>query len=317
MAGIPKQVEEAATMAEDLFAGMNPDEETAEDTQAAEEESETEETAEDQEPEEEEEETSEDDNDEEEEDFRQKYSTLQSKYDKEVPRLHKELRELKQSILERLGEKKEPDTVEPTTEAVNEKLVKFREEYGDDLYDYLKEFLKEEGKTLLGSQMKPVEEKLDKVEEAQVVSARKAFNEVLDQQVKGNWREPWENEDPAFLEFLQQPGPMGLMTYGEMMTMANQSWNAEAMAEIFNTFLGATEAPTPGKKASTKQRDAAIAPSRSTRATSPKADEKTTWTQESIKQFEIDDRRGKYSSEESQALWNDLLAAAAEGRITS
>lgn len=311
---IPKQVEEAAELAENLLAELNaPDEkEEATDDQALSEETGEEETAEEEE---------EDQEDQEEETFRHKYKTLQSKYDKEVPKLHKELKELKQSVFDRLGEFQKSQTAQPKQEeqaAKNEVLERFKEEYTPEFYDALKEFLKVEGQSIFQNQLKPVEEKLTSVESTQIASARDAFNSVLDSNVKGDWKTVWETEDPAFMAFLDTKGPFGLMTYAEMMAHANSTWNAEAMAEIFNAYFGdsATEQPSSKQKeVSKKQKEALIAPSRDTKATTPKADEKRIWTQEMIKQFQKDDLQKKFTPEESQNLWNDLLAAANEGRI--
>ena len=316
---IPKQVEEAAEMAEEILAGLNPDEKTEDIEETPEEEApETEETAE-EEPEEEEE-VAEEEEEPPADSFEQKYRTLQSKYDKEVPRLHQELKDLKQSVIDRLGEfKKEEPKVDPVPEPVNEKLARYKEEYGDELYDFMKEILLTEGKSLFAQTTKPIEEKVSSIEDTQVRAARKAFNDVLTSSVNGDWQALLDGQDPAFAEFLGQKGPFGLMTYAEMFQQANDNWNADAMAEIFNHYLGQNApAEKPESKPDPKlqkQMDALIAPSRSTTTKTPKTEEKRIWTMETIKEFQVQDRKGKYKPEESKAMWDDLLAAAAEGRI--
>lgn len=309
MGGIPKQVEEAADMAEEVFAGMTPDEdeETQEEAPAEEEDTPPEENQDDEEEpggEEEEEDT-----------FEQRYRTLQSKYDKEVPRLHQELKDLKQSIVDRLGslDKKEEQPVETPT--VNAKLEKFREEYGDELFDYVKEMISVEGQNLFSEKSKPITEKVSSIEDTQIRAAQKAFNDVLNAKVNGDWSSLWNGDDPRFADFLQQPGPFGLMTYGQMLLNANDNWNADAMAEIFNHYLGQAKKPTRKNPAAEKQQEALSAPSRKASSAAPSADDKRIWSMDAIKEFQEADRKGKYKPEESKALWDDLLAAANEGRI--
>ena len=118
----------------------------------------------------------------------------------------------------------------------------------------------------------------------------------------------WEGKDKNFTKFLQQKDPMGLKTYEEYLVEFNNSWDADGMAKVFNLYLESKQkSPKPD---SSKERDAMIAPSRSKSTSTPSTDNKKIWTADAIKQFESDARRGKYSDDESQALWADLLAAA-------
>lgn len=302
MSNIPKQVEEAAELAEELLAAKPDEKEETPEEEALEEEPEAEEAEEVEEPPA--------------EDFQQKYKTLQSKYDKEVPQLHKELKELKQSIIDRLGEvMKKPDPQPEKVEvAVNEKLAKFKEEYGEDLYDYMRELISVEGKNLFFEQSKPIQEKVSKVEESQITAARDAFTAALDEKVQGDWQALF-NGDPEFEKFLNTKGPFGLMSFGEMMDQANSNWNADAMAEIFNHYLSQNAPPQKQSKVAEKHKEALVAPSRSTKHSAPKSGEKRIWTLETMEEFQKADRQNKYSQEESQALWNDLMSAAAEGRF--
>jgi hypothetical protein len=62
--------------------------------------------------------------------------------------------------------------------------------------------------------------------------------------------------------------------------------------------------------------EALIAPSRTTPHVIPEAGaEPIIWTQASMRQFESDDRAGKYPAEQSTALWNDLLLAPTQNRM--
>ena len=301
--GLPKQVEEAATEAEEYLELLNnpeADEET--DTEEASSEVDTEEEVEEVEkPEVDESEL-----------YKNKYLTLKGKYDAEVPTLHSELKELKENIfgkIEELSSKQNEVQTEVDTEP---ELDAFREEFGDDLVDFMeKRFArKDEIAESTKEALKPVEEKLSSVEDSQVNAAKDEFATYLNDNVNGDWNTA--ASDPAFVEFLDSPDPSGLYTYGELMALYNENWNHEKMAKVFNLYYGDTEEVKPK---SSPEKEAMVAPSRKTKQNIPESNDKPIWTEESIKQFEKDDRAGKYSAEESTEKWNDLLSALGENRI--
>lgn len=308
--GVPKQVEEAAALAEELFNGI-----TAQT--APEEEPEETSTANQQEPDSEtddEHDVPHDDDVEELRKFKDRYLSLKGKYDAEVPRLHGELKELKQSVFERLGQMAEQKKDEPT-EPVLDKMAKLKEEYGDEFIDNIREILKLEVEPLLNNSFKPMQEQVASIEETQVEAARQNFANYVSGKVQGDWQALWNNPSEKFVEFLQQPDPSGLHTYGELISAYSDKWDADKVSIVFNTFF---EQNQPKQKAAPKSnpvQDAMVAPSRNTQHTTPDAGEKRVWTKAMISEFERADRQGKYPADESQAMWNDLLSAAAENRI--
>ena len=295
--GIPRQVEEAAAMAEELHKQMT--EPNQEDSTTQDDAQKEEETVEDTSPQQEDEE----------ETYRRRYESLRGKYDAEVPRLHQELKEFKQSVFEKLQQVNTPEPQQTPKE--NERLAKFREEYGDDFVENLKELFKSEFDPLVQQTLQPVQQHVASVEETQIAAAQQNFMNYLDGQVKGDWRSLWSGQDEKFASFLQQPDPSGLYTYGQLVQLYNDNWDADRLGRIFNTYL---ESSQPQKKAN-PAKDAMIAPSRNTNNTAPNVEEKRIWTRDMMKQFEIDDRRGKYDPETSKAMWDDLIKAAHENRI--
>mgnify|MGYP005844839585 CR=1 FL=1 len=306
--GVPAQVSKDADLATELHNELYP----------AEEELDTEE--EDQEEDEEEIQEA-DEEEEDDETFKQRYNSLKGKYDKEVPRLHNELKDLKQSVLERLGSleetSKKTETEEPPP--VNEKVEEFKEKYGDELHDYLLTLIKEEGSSLLKDEIKPVSEKLNTIEEDTQSQKLTKFMETIDGKVsdsaKGKWQDILAGEDENFLEFLDKPDPSGMFTYGEVFAKASNDWNSDRIAKVVDKFFEEQAPASEKKDKARKEKEALIAPPRKTRSKAPEGNEKKIWTQDDMKQFEKDDRQGKYSQEESMALWNDLLLAPSEGRI--
>lgn len=318
--GIPKQVEEAEELALELHKQMNAPEEK-EDEKPIEEEQQEEQEQEAAQKEEVEEIN-----------WREKYEkleqthkTLKGKYDAEVPRLHKDIKEFKESVYAKIGDltkQPEPKAAPDPDEA---KLAKFKEEYGEEMLEAQRILARKEAeaiaKSLLAEKLNPVQEQVQSVETAQLEAAKSNFTGFLDNQVKGDWRALWNGQNEQFNEFLSKPDPSGFYTYGQLAEMFNENWEGEKLAHLFNTFIASTAPPKiekpvkPAEKAPNPAQEARIAPSRQTNHSQPAAEDKRIWTKASMDEFYKLDRMGKYTQEESVALWNDLWKAASENRI--
>lgn len=317
---LPRQAQEAVDMAEKLHAQMFKEQEV--EASAKDEE----EVVVDDAPKEDDESTVDDDTPNEEYDvphdddveelrkFKARYLTLKGMYDADVPRLHKELKELKQSVFEKFNsviEDKAKTETPPKEETVDE-LAKFEEEYGTDFVSQLRKLVANEASQLV----KPVQEKVESVEDTQVKTAQTSFTDYLDQSVKGNWRDAWEGKDPKFQEFLEKSDPSGLYTYADLINLYNTQWDADRMGKIFNLYFEENATPAkPTPQQSRPDKEAMIAPSRTQVQSTPASDEKLIWTSEKLAEFQKLDRAGKYSKEESAKMWDDLLSAPAEGRF--
>jgi hypothetical protein len=297
----PSQVDEAAELAEQLYKKMYPDAEEEKEVPAeTHSEDEPEDTSDEDEPDEDEEEEPEVDPKELKK-WRDRYLTLKGKYDAEVPRLASQVKDL----MEKATSGTPKEKVEP--DAKNE-IDEFEEVYGTDFVNKIRKVIDQEVQT----RIHPVTEKVDSIATMQDEAASESFKSYLDDNAVG-WRDLWDGKDKGFIKFLGQKDPMGLNTYGEYLTRFNNDWDAEGMTKIFNIYK--ENKPTKKSNDLSKEQEAMIAPSRTKSTNTPTAGEKTIWTEETMKQFESDDRNGKYSDEESQAKWADLLAAASEGRI--
>lgn len=298
--GVPRGVQEAADMAEELHARMFTTEEPVnEDTPTVE-------LVTDEEVVDDEEEVIEDPK--EEKKFRDKYMTLKGKYDAEVPRLAAELRELRDAI-------NKPKAVEAPAEDTTEDdyMSTVSEEYGEDFINAIRKVIQHEVKPIV----KPVQEQAQNIQNTQTEAQKESFKTYLDTKVdKGDWRELWDKGDPNFVEFLAQPDPSGLYTYGDLVDMYNEQWDGDRLAKVLNTYFETQEKPTNTRtNTSTKQKDALIAPNRTNAQPSPNTDTKRMWTMQSFQEFQRDDRMGKYTPEESERLWNDAAIAPSEGRM--
>lgn len=308
----PKQVEEAANLAEELHGRMfnaNPQPEVQEEEEGTNEQVDT--------PEQKQEDT---------EDYVAKYKTLQGKYNAEVPRLHQELRELKEMVFAKIGDaSKQVQQEAPKQDPYAEKLAKYKDEYGEDMLEMARLIAQQEAESRINAALKdrvePVKQQIDSVEETQIRAAQENFMSYLDGVVKSadgkdvDWRGLWSGKDPKFVEFLSKPDPSGLYTYGDLARLYNDNWDADKLAVIFNTY---TQSQAPAPKQQTKPnpvQEAIVAPSRTTQHVAPDAGEKRLWSQDMISEFQKNDRAGKYDSETSKAMWEDLLSALGENRI--
>lgn len=300
MAGefVPSQVDEAAEMAEKLFEQLYAQKEEEEAEEIPTEDEESDEASEDEEDEEEVEEEPEIDPKELKK-WRDRYLTLKGKYDAEVPRLSAQVKEL----MEKVTQPSKPTEKEEPVDEVDD----FTSVYGEDFVAQLRKIIQAEVKPTISQ----VEEKVTTVEDAQRSAVTESFMSYLDDTAEG-WRDLWEGKDKGFQKFLQQKDPMGLNTYEQYLNKFNENWDADGMAKIFNLYNEQKQAKKPS---TSKEQEAMIAPPRQKAAEVPTSKEKRFWTAETIKEFEVADRQGKYTDEQSQALWADLLAAANEGRI--
>jgi hypothetical protein len=303
----PNSVEEAAELAEQLHEKMFPQAPTeVEEEQQEQPEEPTEETEEPDVPH--------DDDVEELRKFKERYLSLKGKYDAEVPRLHQELREFKQNVFERLDQNRQPQP-DSNVPPVVDKFAKFKEEYGEELFEAIKELSSLQAEEKINASLKPVTDQVHNVEETQIKAAQQNFVSYLDTKVQGDWKKLWAGEDPKFIEFLQQPDPSGLYTYADLVQAYNDNWDADKLGKVFNTYFENNQPKVVAPKAPRPEQNAMVAPSRNTGHTAPSANDKRIWTQDAMQEFQKADRMGRYSAEESQAMWDDLLAASQEGRI--
>ena len=302
--GTPSQVEEAANLAEELHGRIfNSDPQEVQEEPEVEEEQEVEQET----PPETEEDL------EDLKKYKDRYLSLKGKYDAEVPRLHGELKDFKAQVFEKLSTfSQKPQEEQESKPKENERLSKFREEYGDDFVETLKELMLSELSPKINESVKTVQQQVESVEDTQIRAAQQNFVGYLDQAVQGDWKSLWSGNDPKFMDFLSKPDPSGLYTYGELVQMYNEKWDADKLTKVFNTYF---EDSAPKQKQPNPAKEAMVAPSRSTTHTTPASSDKRIWSQESMKQFQTEDRQGKYTPEESLALWEDLMKAPSENRM--
>lgn len=288
-------------------------------------------------------------------DWEARYKVLQGKYNAEVPRLIRQVQDLvadlrdtkaslttTQNLLSSLGAQRgtAPAGNEPPAQpAAPARLVKDEEikEFGADLYDFIKRAAREEQATLLPEidrRVAPVKQRAEAAAQTAAAAAGKvAANDqqtvlqLLNEHVP-KWQE--QNEDQAFLEWLDQRDPFSGQTRGALLS---QAYAAHDGPRVVNIFLGyqkehaavtpppAATAPasTPAQPQRTLEQMVAPGTPKTGAASTPNGSGKRTWTRTEIGQFYKALGTGQYRTraDEARKLEADIFAAQREGRVTN
>jgi hypothetical protein len=261
--------------------------------------------------------------------WEQKYKTLQGMYNKEVPRLSSENRELgsRVSQLESLlGDLKKQET--PVQEAPVEKLITKDdvEQYGDSI-DVMRRAAKEEVAGQLGrvaqlekeiAELKGVVPQVQQVKQQQKTTSEKQFWDVLNREVP-NWNEI--NSNPDFQSWLLEVDPLTGISRQTYLEDAQRKQDAGRVINFFNAFAKVSGIDNSARDKSATQSaelQKQVAPKRG-RAGQPVNNDAKTYSPKDIEKFFTDVRKGKYKGREDERarMERDIFAAQQEGRIVN
>lgn len=263
------------------------------------------------------------------EDYRQKFEVLQGKYNAEVPRLHAELREVRtllaaaQAQISALQNQPPSNQVQGKT-GNSDALNKIRAEFGDELADgflALIEAKSEEKAAKVRQEFAPIAERVNTVETRQVKSAGQRFFEDLRKEVpKFDQLNGTGNGDghPEFLSWLGSFEPYAGKTYQSLLEDAYSALDAQRAARIVKAWPGyAAYTAPPAAPSVNPQVESLIDPGPSRPNTQPTGQTKPTYTQDQIRAFYDEVRRGLWRTREPEraAKDADIALATKEGRI--
>lgn len=252
-------------------------------------------------------------------DWEHKYKVLKGKYDKEVPRLNKELKMLRQekegiaqrmSLLEQVvaevmsrSSKQSSAPSEPLSEE-DEELKRVKSDY-PEIYNAVTKLVEKK----LTREVKP---ELDQVK---ATTAQSAFYSRLDALLP-EWRAI--NSDPDFLEWLSQPSEeLPSKTKHQLLMMAFNEGDATAVASFFKRFIFTTKRTSEGEEVTTvkTQAEKSVAPPYRKTAQSGKESSKKIYTESEIKQFYTDLALNKIPPDKKGALEQQILQAIMDNRV--
>ena len=275
-----------------------------------------------------------------------KYSVLKGKYDKEVPRLHRQLRNASE---ENASLRQQVTNLETTIAAMQAREPEPQpapalsqeevDQFGPDLIDIIRRVAVQETGVVLDKRLKPVEQGVEQVrgevahqQQNVAKSAREQMVQDLAEAVP-NWAS--QNEDPAFLSWLGETDPYSGQLREALLADAYRSNDAPRLIALFQGFqqenvvvtdqrepAPSTE-ETPPPEATTGGLEELVAPGTPKTGTTDARDEggKMIWTQRDIQQFTAEKNEfvKKYPERDLpdrlNQLERDLFAAQTEGRI--
>lgn len=238
-----------------------------------------------------------------------KYKVLNGKYQAEVPRLARELRELREQM------QAAPKPVAATTGTEDLTPASVKERYGDDFADAVAAIAADAASKVrdeLSTQVKGIEED----------GAARRHAEYLGElgRLVGNWQAI--DADPAFTAYLDEVDTQTGRTRREFFHEADKSCNAARVASFFSAFSrGNTPAPKPVVvPAAAPSVEHLLSPDSSRSSEAPPG--KKLWSRAEVAKFYADARAsngtpfGRFTAKQYEQLNNDIDAAIAEGRYT-
>lgn len=269
------------------------------------------------------------------EDFEQKYKVLQGKYNAEVPRYARELRDLKDqlesqtSILAGLENiRNEPAPVAPQVSGSSSISQEEIDDYGPEFFD----IVARQASLAMSPQLAEIKQQLQQMNSGMGNVAQRLqqtdqerVHAYLDNNVP-SWQQL--NDDDGFLTWLEQVDRFTGQSRRKLLTEAYQQHDAPRVAAFFTSYQEENAAVTPASEPSPQpdtgpakvplsQFVAPGAPRES--GTADAQDGKQTWTQAQIAAFYRDVQSGKYRGDARQAdkhkIEKDIVAAGREGRI--
>ena len=274
------------------------------------------------------EEHSEPDTEDKKESWQQKYRTLQGMYNKEVPSLNAQNRELNsrvsqlESLLGTMNKQEKP--AEPV---VADKLITDSdiEEYGDSI-EIMRKAAKEELSGQMGrvaqleeeiAKLRGVVPQVQQVQQQQKSSSEKQFWDALNHEVP-NWNEV--NSDPDFQSWLLEIDPLTGIARQTYLEDAQRKLESSRVIQFFKAFVGnsGNDDSARDKRATKSELEKQVSPGLG-RAGQPVSNDAKTYTPQDIEKFFKDVRTGKYKGREDERSRKerDIFAAQRENRIVN
>lgn len=247
--------------------------------------------------------------------LRSRYSSLQGKYNSEVPRLNQRNREL-ESELQRLLEdnKRLRGEVAEREQATAYLTDQDADTFGADMVDFVRRGAKEESAKYsqiaadLKGQVDELRAQLQATQQQSMASAQERFYQELSSECPG-----WEaqDKDEGFIEWLSQADPVLGVRRQDALDRAAGMMDGRQVAKIFNQYRTWKQ-----QKLSDNPLARQVAPSHATGGASQPSSGRT-WSQAEIASFYDACRRGEIVGEQKRQIEQEIDNAVATGRVTA
>jgi len=245
--------------------------------------------------------------DEDEAKWEERYKALQGKYNAEVPRLHQELKDLKEQVhnpsekeglLREIAELKS-QTAPPPAPLPSPHIDKIREDYGDELANAFAA-----SKAENDSLRHELQNLMTRTNEIQSNNSLGTLANMLSEQ---GINFDQANNDPLFLDWLREVEPFAGVPRQQLLSQAYEAGDLPRAAQFFTAYQGMQAStriepkPKPSMEEHVKVQSNA-APVKS-------EPEPIAWTQGQIQEFYRNKTAGMYTTEEAERLENQLFNA--------
>ena len=268
--------------------------------------------------------------------WEKRYSILKGKYDAEVPRQARQIKELKgelndmRGLLAKLNEQKPAGPTDASeTPIATKRLLKQQEinDYGEELIGVIHRGAQEVFNpeiAALKEEISQLKSQLGGVSQTLHSSQRDTVLDILTREVP-DWKTL--NEDELFLSWLDQVDTFSGEPRQALLDRAFKSGDAARVVAFFKGYLNENAAlqppredPAPPSRTSATKLDGMVAPGKPKGAPGgAQKGEKRMWTQKQIADFYQAVNKGKYRNQPDKqtAIERDIVAAGREGRITA
>lgn len=243
--------------------------------------------------------------------WKQRYQTLNGKYNAEIPRLQDQVSRLLEQLEAAQTKAQEATQQASTTQTkdLTTALEELREEYGDRMFDAIRAIARAESEEVA----KPVREVAE--------STTKQVNQIsfysgLDQSAPG-WRQL--NEDTAFNAWLRTPDPVTGIDYHTVLMSHFERGDVAKTAAVFNYYAQSKSAAQKQKPDRTAELEQLVTPKKTGGGTASVVDAHNgdVLTMADYQKLHNDYVSGTFKGKEAeyQALKAKFKRAAQEGRL--
>lgn len=245
--------------------------------------------------------------------LRQRYSSLQGKYNSELPRLNAQVRDL-EARLQQMTEanQKLQDTLSKQEASQGYLTKEDVASYGDDMIDLVRRGAREEMKNYNAFAAK-MQREVDELKAQVAQNSQQAASYATGTFYADLSRDcpDWETQDKdqEFITWLQESDPILGVSRQEALNAATARLDGHRVAAIFNAYRTQKQ-----QKSHSNPLARQVSPERST-AAAPTAQPEHIWTQAKIAEVYELARRGEISKDEFKALEQEIDAAVAAGQV--
>lgn len=252
--------------------------------------------------------------------YKAKFASLEGRFQALV----EQYRELKEELkVQKEVTPPSPPATPPYKEAYNQLVDDYGEVSAKNIMDLVQSLARIQAEEIVSESLKPYEQKITQVEQAQAKTKEERFFSALAVRVP-DWKDinGWPPESkvqkPEFAQFLSQTVPATDYTYDDLLKFHSQSGNAAKAAEIFDIFKATVGKAPVAPESPSKKVEHYIDPSKTGQGGTPPDIKNKTYSSREVEAFFSSLTKGTFQGtrEEAQAMEREYTQAMIEGRVT-